>query len=200
MFKYENDLIQNGFLSIAGVDEAGRGPLAGPVVAAAVILPDIPIEGVNDSKKLTERQRKKVFRDIMVTALVGVGIVHHTLIDRINIFQASKHAMVLAIKDLAQRPDFLLIDGKNMTLPLPIPQLSLIGGDGLSASIAAASIVAKVTRDRLMNIYDKKFPEYNFAQHKGYPTKEHILKLQEYGPSLIHRKTFGPVYELLITK
>jgi ribonuclease HII len=197
MFEYENDLIRNGFSSIAGVDEAGRGPLAGPVVAAAVILPDIPIEGVDDSKKLTEHQREKVFKDIMLLATVGIGIVHHTVIDRINIYQASKHAMVLAVNDLVKDPDFLLIDGKHMTLPLSISQLSVIGGDGLSASIAAASIIAKVTRDRLMRLYDKQFPEYNFAQHKGYPTKEHIIKLQEHGPSIIHRKTFGPVHELL---
>jgi ribonuclease HII len=119
------------------------------------------------------------------------------VIDRINIYEASKHAMVLAIQDLIKKPDFLLIDGKFMTLPLNISQLSVIRGDALSASIAAASIIAKVTRDRLMRLYDKRFPEYNFAQHKGYPTKEHIIKLQEHGPSTIHRKTFGPVHELL---
>ncbi|MBN1493012.1 MAG: ribonuclease HII [Candidatus Omnitrophica bacterium] len=197
MFEYENELTQSGFSRIAGIDEAGRGPLAGPVVAAAVILPESPIQGINDSKKLTERQRESVFKDIMLTAAVGIGIVHHTIIDKINILEAAKHAMALAVNDLVIVPDYLLIDGKAMTLPISIPQLSLIGGDSLSTSIAAASIVAKVTRDRLMYIYDKHYPIYNFARHKGYPTKEHVLKLQEHGPSVIHRRTFRPVTDLV---
>lgn len=197
MFEYENDLIQNGFSYIAGVDEAGRGPLAGPVVAAAVILPDTPIQGINDSKKLTLRQRESVFKDIILNATVGIGIVHHTIIDSINILEASKKAMALAVKDLVVTPDFILVDGPSMTLPFNISQLSLIGGDAKSASIAAASIIAKVVRDRLMRLYDKQYPEYNFSKHKGYPTKEHMLKLQEHGPSDIHRRTFKPVTDVV---
>lgn len=193
MYAYEQDLISRGISPIAGIDEAGRGPLAGPVVAAAVILPDTPIPGLNDSKKLSPKKRESLFRSLLLSAHIGVGIVDHAMIDRLNIHAASKYAMVLAVKDLALPPRFLLVDGKNMDLALPVPQLSIIGGDGRSASIAAASIIAKVTRDRLMEQYDRIYPDYGFLKHKGYPTKDHVAALTRFGPAPIHRTSFAPV-------
>lgn len=180
----------------AGIDEAGRGPLAGPVVAAAVILPErFDIPGLNDSKKLTHRQRVDVLERIISSALAfAVGIVHHEEIDRINILRASLRAMEIAVNTLERKPDFLLIDGNQKT-SLPIPQETVIKGDSRCCSIAAASIVAKVRRDELMDEYHEIYPEYNFRSHKGYPTREHLEAIRKYGPCPIHRRSFRGVLQ-----
>lgn len=186
-----------GFRMIAGLDEAGRGPLAGPVVAAAVVLPRTrALAGVADSKTLTAEQREKALALIQKKALgIGIGIVEAMEIDRLNILRASLKAMEMAVRDLSPSPDFLLIDGLH-TLRLPLPQQALSGGDGRCLSIAAASIVAKVTRDRLMVAYHEKYPEYNFARHKGYGTREHLRALQAHGCCPIHRQSFRTIYQL----
>lgn len=194
MALFERALTSFGYQFICGIDEAGRGPLAGPVVAAAVILPpSCSIRGIRDSKELTPLQRDSLFDPIMNQAIsVGVGIVDNETIDRINILQATLLAMKEAVSKLAQKPDYLLIDA--LTLPeIKIPQKGIIRGDAQSVSIAAASIIAKVTRDRLMDQYHHEFPEYNFAVHKGYGTKEHFAKVRAYGPCRLHRKTFRGV-------
>ena len=188
---YENIFRGKGYEWIAGIDEAGRGPLAGPVVAAAVIFPHpIWIEGIDDSKKLTPKKRESLFEIIQEKAIsVGIGISDHTLIDRTNILFATKMAMLEAIEKLSPKPECLLIDA--VTLPdIPMEQMSLIKGESKSISIAAASIVAKVTRDRIMDRYHEIYPEYGFNQHKGYPTKQHYLNIERYGVTEIHRKTF----------
>ncbi|MBN1689363.1 MAG: ribonuclease HII [Candidatus Omnitrophica bacterium] len=180
---------------LAGVDEAGRGPLAGPVVAAAVILPiNVVILGLNDSKKISPRRREILYEDIKGKCLVGVGIADEQEIDTLNILQASRLAMKKAVLALPCTPDLVLIDGRE-TLDLAFPQKAVIGGDGKSASIAAASIIAKVYRDRLMDEWHETYPAYNFKKHKGYPTRDHIQKIREVGPCPIHRKSFGPVQE-----
>ena len=176
---------------ICGIDEAGRGPLAGPVVAGAVILPkDNPILYLNDSKKLSEKKREALYDEIMEHAVaVGVGVVGPGRIDEINILQATYEAMRLAVINLKIRPDILLNDA--VTIPeIEIPQVPIIKGDAKSVSIAAASIIAKVTRDRMMAEYDLEFPGYGFASNKGYGTKTHIKQLKEQGPVSIHRRTF----------
>ncbi|MCX7841644.1 MAG: ribonuclease HII [Clostridia bacterium] len=191
MLKYENKAYANGYQYIAGIDEAGRGPLAGPVVAAAVILPrDACIEGLNDSKQLTEKQRAGLFEEIKEKAVAyGIGIVDEKTIDEINILQAAKKAMKEAIANLTPAPDYLLID--SVKLPdLQIKQLSMDKGDALSLSIAAASVIAKVTRDRLLEEADKLFPRYGFAKHKGYGTYEHIKAIKKYGGCPIHRVSY----------
>lgn len=196
MSKFENHLYQQGYHYIAGVDEAGRGPLAGPVVAGAVVLPkDCKLIGLNDSKQLSESKRHDLYYKISEVAIaVGVGIVSPEDIDRMNIYQASKYAMELAINQLKTNPDYLLIDA--MKVSHSIPQQSLIKGDARSISIAAGSIIAKVTRDNIMREYDHQYPEYGFAQHMGYPTKIHIEALERYGPCPIHRQSFSPVNTL----
>ena len=191
MLQYERELWDKNIHYIAGVDEAGRGPLAGPVVAAAVIFPkNIYIPGVNDSKKLTARRRTELFYQIEEKAIaVETGIVHEKEIDRINILQATHKAMRMAIGRLEIRPAYLLIDGR----PLPekiIPQTAITGGDSVCFSIAAASIVAKVTRDRMMVEYDEMFPQYGFAKHKGYGTRKHFEAIQKFGLCEIHRRSF----------
>ncbi|MDD3126272.1 MAG: ribonuclease HII [Candidatus Izemoplasmatales bacterium] len=198
MYEYENDLYRKGFVSVCGVDEAGRGPLAGPVVAGAVILnPNHIIEGLNDSKKLTPKKREILAEAIKKYALAyGVGYVFETEIDQINIYEASRKAMVKAIETLKIDPDFILTDAMPL-FTSPIPYLALIKGDQISASIAAASILAKVSRDEYMVAMDNKYPNYGFAIHKGYPTKNHLLALKQYGPCPIHRKTYRPVRVLL---
>jgi ribonuclease HII len=181
----------------AGVDEAGRGPLAGPVVAAAVILPEVcEISGLKDSKKLAQKMREALYDKIKTLAVsIGVGIVEPEEIDRINILRASLLAMEIAINKLNPKPGFLLIDG-NIRTSLLIPQESVIDGDSICYSIAAASIIAKVTRDSIMYDYHSIHPEYNFKKHKGYATKEHFEALRIYGPCPIHRKTFkGVIWE-----
>lgn len=189
MLQYEQNLQQQGCVYIAGIDEAGRGPLAGPVVVAGVIMPlDDIIEGVNDSKKLSEKKRDKLFDLIMQKAIdVQVAVIDHQQIDQLNILSATKLGMMQCINGFVN-VDHVLIDA--VKLETAVPTTSIIHGDALSYSIAAASIVAKVTRDRLMVEYDKQYPQYNFAKHKGYGTKEHITLLQQYGPCPIHRKTF----------
>ncbi|MEO2238703.1 ribonuclease HII [Dorea sp. YH-dor226] len=179
------------YATICGIDEVGRGPLAGPVVAGAVILPkDIPILYLNDSKKLSEKKREALYDEIMEHAVAtGIGIVAPARIDEINILQATYEAMRMAIENLKVRPDLLLNDA--VTIPeVDIPQVPIIKGDAKSVSIAAASIIAKVTRDRMMVEYDQIIPGYDFASNKGYGTKAHIAGLKEHGPSPIHRRTF----------
>jgi len=185
-----------GFQVIAGLDEAGRGPLAGPVVAAAVVLPPTRnLKGVADSKTLTADRREKAFFLIQKKALgMGIGIVEAEEIDRLNILRASLKAMELALQGLSLSPDCLLIDGLH-TLNLPLKQQAIPKGDGRCLSIAAASIVAKVTRDRLMVEYHEKYPHYNFARHKGYGTREHLQAIREHGCCPIHRQSFRTIYQ-----
>ncbi len=180
---------------MAGIDEVGRGPLAGPVVAAAVIVfRRSPLVFLNDSKQVLPARREILFREISRSALIGVGVADEKEIDRLNIYHATRLAMKRAALALSRTPDLLLIDG-NMTLDLPLPQKAIIGGDEKSASIAAASIIAKVFRDAWMTDQDRLFPAYEFKNHKGYATPAHLKKLQEIGPSPIHRKSFSPVQE-----
>ena len=194
LYHFEQLFRLKGYCRIAGIDEAGRGPLAGPVVAAAVILhPDQLLEGVNDSKKLSEKQREQLFDRITNTAVtVGVGLVEAAVIDQINILQATRQAMLSAVLQLAPPPDYLLIDGIS-TIDSPLPQKTIKKGDSLSASIAAASIIAKVTRDRMMLDYDRCYPEYGFSRHKGYGSAMHLAALRQHGPCPIHRMTFRGV-------
>ncbi len=197
MSRYERRLWNEGFSAIAGVDEAGRGPLAGPVVAAAVILPpNVFISGLDDSKRLSPRRREELFSLIKKQAkAVGVGIVGQRAIDRINILQATFLAMGRAVGGLGPSPQYLLVDG--LIIPdIDIFQLSIVRGDRLSISIAAASIVAKVTRDRIMMEKDKHLPQYGFARHKGYATRRHLEALAEHGISPLHRRSFRPVREM----
>jgi len=195
LYFFEQDLAKLGYVLIAGVDEAGRGPLAGPVVAGCVILkPGQQIPGVNDSKKLTEKQRDLLCQVICSGAAdFGVGIVDAGEIDRINILQAAKKAMLLAVQDLNNPPDYLLLDA--MTIDMNIPQKSLIKGDARSASIAAGSILAKTTRDRIMLGYHSKYPEFGFDGHKGYGAKSHLDALRRHGPCPIHRLSFKGVVQ-----
>ncbi len=189
---YENKLDRQGYKRIAGIDEAGRGPLAGPVVAAAVILPFYQmIPEVTDSKLLDDKKRRELFKLIKQTAFsIGVGIVPHVEIDRINILQATFKAMSLAVDVLPRKADYALIDG-NQQPDLQVPMSTIVGGDLKSYSIAAASIIAKVTRDNLMIKYDGKYPLYGFAQNKGYSTQDHRKAIEKYGPCPIHRRSFN---------
>ena len=198
LWAFESEARKSGYSLIAGIDEAGRGPLAGPVVSAAVVLPEtFSIDDVDDSKKLTPKKRADLFPRIQEAALaVGVGIVDVETIDRINILQAALLSMAKAVGNLAIQPDYLLIDGP-FQIPLDLPQNALPKGDSLSISIAAASIIAKVTRDRMMVDLDRTYPEYGFSKHKGYPTKAHRAAIQKLGCSPIHRKTFKGVKEYL---
>lgn len=191
MLEIENRLYEKGYNYICGVDEAGRGPLCGPVVAAAVILKkDSVIEGVNDSKKLSEKKREKLYDDIIQNAVaVGVGISGVDVIEEVNILNATKQAMIEAINNLKIAPDYALIDG-NQPIDISIPFETVVSGDAKSESIAAASIIAKVTRDRMLIEYDKTYPEYGFAKHKGYGTKAHIEAIKEHGITPIHRPSF----------
>ena len=192
MYTFENTLREKGFAAVCGIDEAGCGPLAGPVYAAAVILnPDDPIEGLNDSKKLTEKKREALYPQIKDRALAwAIASATAQEIDEINILQARLLAMRRAVEMLSIKPDQALVDG-NRDPDIPdVPSLLIVGGDGKSASIAAASILAKVTRDHAMLELDKQYPKYLFAKHKGYPTKLHVEKLLEYGACPEHRQTF----------
>ncbi len=191
MLEIEDKLYSEGYNFVCGVDEAGRGPLCGPVVAAAVILPkDEYIEGVNDSKKLTEKKREKLYDDIMKKAVaVSIGISDVDVIEKVNILNATKLAMKQAIEKLSIKPDYVLIDGNQM-IDINIKAETVVSGDAKSESIAAASIIAKVTRDRMLIEFDKKYPEYGFAKHKGYGTKSHIEAIQKYGLTDIHRPSF----------
>ncbi len=200
MLTFEKKYYAQGFERIAGIDEAGRGPLAGPVMAAAVVLPkDIVLDGVRDSKKLSARKREQLFDRISESALeIGIGIVHERKIDEVNILQATYIAMRKAVGSLRQHPEVLLVDGHHADLP-GYRQESIIKGDDRSLSVAAASIIAKVTRDRMMLQYDKVYPEYSLKKNKGYGTRQHLEALEKFGATPIHRKSFNPVRRYLPT-
>ena len=193
MLAYEKELYTQGIQLIAGVDEVGRGPLAGPVVAAAVILPKAcKIPGLNDSKKIPKSKHKEIYEAVLQNAIaIGIGIKDNQVIDQVNIYEATKLAMMEAIGQLEPQPQHLLIDA--MRLDLPIPQTSIIKGDANSLSIAAASIVAKVTRDQMMEDFDREYPGYDFAQNAGYGTANHLDGLHQLGVTPIHRRSFEPV-------
>ena len=195
--KYEKDLYKGGIELIAGVDEVGRGPLIGPVVAAAVILPkNYKLDGLTDSKKLTEKKRDMYYEIIKRDAIaIGIGIKNENVIDEINIYEATKLAMKEAIDKLNVKPQHILIDA--MPLELDIPTTSIIKGDMKSESIAAASVIAKVTRDSMMYELDKKYPEYGFGSHKGYPTKKHVEAIEKYGLIEGYRKTYAPIKDMV---
>lgn len=204
-WEFERKLWDGGVQSIAGVDEVGRGPLAGPVVAAAVILPrewqlnELPsaLQGLNDSKQLTEAQRERFFEFLTQSPEVRFAIagVDAQVIDQINILQATYRAMLEALAQLPIPPDHVLVDGKPVP-PIPYPQTAIVKGDSKSYSIAAASVLAKVTRDREMHVWDAQWPAYGFAVHKGYPTPQHLQALQQAGPCTIHRRSFAPLKSL----
>jgi ribonuclease HII len=198
MFSYERQVWAMGYRLVAGLEEAGRGPLAGPVVAAAVILPgEAYLPGLDDSKRLSARRRQELYELIRERAVaIGIGMVHPEGIDEANVMMATYKAMVKAVNHLAVSPDYLLIDALHLP-GVTHPQSPIVGGEGLSCSIAAASIVAKVTRDNHMIEMDRLYPQYGFAHHKGYGTAEHREALEKYGPCPIHRKTFGPVREIV---
>lgn len=197
LYTFERELLNKGITLIAGIDEVGRGPLVGPVVACSVILPvNYKLAGLTDSKKLSEKKREE-FYDILVKDAIsyGIGIIDNDKIDEVNIYEATKLAMLDAIKNMKVKPEYLLIDA--MRLNTDIPSNSIIKGDSKSLSIAAASVIAKVVRDRMMLELDKKYPYYDFKNNKGYPTKKHIEAIKEHGITSLHRKTYGPVKEYL---
>lgn len=190
--EHEKELREKGFKFICGIDEAGRGPLAGPVVVASVIMPENSmIEGVNDSKKISEKKREKLYDLILQEAIsYGVGIIGQDEIDEINILNATKKGLNMSLQELTTKPDIIIVDALNHINTLGIPYESIIKGDAKCYSISAASIIAKVTRDRIMREWDKVYPQYGFAKHKGYGTSSHISAIKEYGPCPLHRKTF----------
>ncbi len=195
----EEMLSNKGYHAICGVDEVGRGPLAGPVVAAAVIMPvDLHIDGLTDSKKLSPLRREKIFEEIVRLELpCAVGMLDNECIDKMNILKASLMAMRKAVMDLKQAPDFVLVDGNYPIPKIDIAQFSVVGGDLRCQSIAAASVIAKVTRDKIMDKYQALYPSFSFSKHKGYPTPDHLSELKEFGPTDIHRKSFKPVAEIV---
>lgn len=197
LLKYEKELYDKDIKLIAGVDEVGRGPLVGPVVACACILPvNYQLKGLNDSKKLSEKKREELYPILIKDAIsYGIGIIDAKKIDEVNIYEASKLAMLDAISKLNVKPEHVLIDA--MKLDLDIPSTSIIHGDALSLSIAAASVIAKVTRDHMMMELDEKYPMYGFKEHKGYPTKKHLEALKKYGPLDNYRFTYRPVRDLI---
>ena len=199
MYQYEEQAASQGYRAVAGVDEAGRGPLAGPVSVAAVILPDhLLLPRLNDSKKLSAKVRDELYDEIMAKAVdVRHVFIDEKTIDSINILQATLKGMYDAVFALEPRPDKVLIDAVHLE-QLPMPNLSIVKGDAKSASIAAASVIAKVARDRLMDEYDKLYPEYGFASHKGYGTAEHVEAVRRYGPCPIHRLTFEPIKSIAL--
>ena len=197
LYRYDESLRRKGFLRIAGLDEAGRGPLAGPVVAAAVIFSNgIRIKGLRDSKKVPEKEREFLYKEVVRFSVdIGIGIVGHEEIDRVNILMATRLAMQCAVGNLLKAPDLLVIDA--VSLPsIRIKQFSIIKGESVSASIAAASIIAKCERDKIMLDYHRQFPQYNFDRNKGYSTKDHLDMIRIYGPCPIHRKSFQRVMSL----
>lgn len=199
---FENAARSQGYKYIAGVDEAGRGPLAGPVVAAACHLPEgVMLDGVDDSKKLTPAKRAELFERITrnPSILYGVGVIDAQIIDQINILRATFEAMLIAVAQMAQKPDYLLVDG-HMLPKTSIPAKAIVKGDSLSISIATASIIAKETRDALMNQYHELWPVYGFNKHKGYGTQQHLLALEKYGPCPIHRVTFEPIKTMMLAR
>ena len=199
-FRYEKKLRANGVARIAGIDEAGRGALAGPVVAAAAVLPEkFRHRRLNDSKQLAPELREEIYADLTNNSQIkwAVGVIDSIEIDRINILRASHRAMRMAITALVEPPDHVLIDGLPV-IPFPFPQTAIIDGDCISLSVAAASVIAKVTRDRMMRDFCAQFPQYSFSQHKGYGTELHLVKLYEFGPCPIHRRSFEPVAQPLL--
>lgn len=197
--RFEETLAKSGYRVICGVDEVGRGPLAGPVVAAAVILPDgICIEGLTDSKLMSPAQREEVFEQIAELGCpCAIGVIDHETIDRINILKASLMAMRKAVMELKQAPECVVVDGLHTIPKLSFPQFAVVKGDQLCKATSAASVVAKVTRDVIMDRMEQLYPAFSFSHHKGYGTPAHLKELREHGPCEIHRKTFGPVAELL---
>ena len=195
LYEYENELYDKGINLIGGIDEVGRGPLIGPVVAACVILPkNYKLEGLTDSKKLSEKKRDKFYNILMKDAVsIGIGIVDEKEIDELNIYQATKKAMAQAVDNMKIKPEHILVDA--MPLELDIPTTSIIKGDAKSITIAAASVIAKVTRDRMMYELDEKYPMYDLKHNKGYPTKKHLEVLKKYGITKYHRLSYGPVKE-----
>lgn len=202
LWEYENELFSKGIKIVGGTDEAGRGPLYGPVVASCVVLDEgFNLEGLTDSKKLSEKKRDKYYDYIMENATVGISIITSAEIDEINIYEASRKAMMEAIKQVKEKINLEYVLTDAMPLPdLDIPHLPIIKGDAKSISIAAASVIAKVTRDRILYEVDKKYPEYEFKKHKGYPTKKHIENIYKYGLIDGYRLTYGPVEEYLKRK
>ncbi len=200
LYEYEEKLINDGVKLIGGIDEVGRGPLVGPVVAACVILPlNYELPGLNDSKKLTEKRREEFYKILMQDAIsIGIGIIDEKIIDEVNIYEATKLAMKDAINNCQIKPEHVLIDA--MRLDIDIPSTSIIKGDAKSLSIAAASVIAKVTRDHMLIELDKTYPMYDFKHNKGYPTKKHVEAIYKYGITPFHRKTFSPVKEYLNNK
>ena len=195
LYEYENELYKKGINLIGGIDEVGRGPLIGPVVAACVILPkNYKLEGLTDSKKLSEKKRDKFYNILIKDAVsIGIGIVDEKEIDELNIYQATKKAMAQAVDNMKIKPEHILVDA--MPLELDIPTTSIIKGDAKSITIAAASVIAKVTRDRMMYELDEKYPMYDLKHNKGYPTKKHLEALKKYGITKYHRLSYGPVKE-----
>jgi len=190
--EHENELREKGFKTICGIDEAGRGPLAGPVVVASVIMPaNSMIEGVNDSKKISEKKREKIYDQILEEAVsYGIAIIGQDEIDEINILNATKKGLTISLRELTEKPDLIVVDALSGIDTMGIPYESIIKGDAKCYSIAAASILAKVTRDRIMREWDKVYPEYGFEKHKGYGTAAHISAIREHGICQIHRKSF----------
>jgi len=197
LYAYERELNLQGITLIGGIDEVGRGPLVGPVVAACVILPpNYQLEGLTDSKKLSEKKREQFYDILKKDAIsIGVGIVSEKIIDEINIYEATKKAMLDAVSNMKIKPEYLLIDA--MKLETEIPRTSIIKGDSKSLSIAAASVIAKVTRDRMLLELDLKYPMYNFKSNKGYPTKKHLEAIEKYGILEEHRRSYAPVKNYL---
>jgi ribonuclease HII len=189
---FEKELWQRGIRHIAGVDEAGRGPLAGPVVAAAVIIPEeVTIDGIDDSKKLSAARREKLYDRISHDALtIGISVISHTIIDEVNILQATLRAMAEAVSKLSPAAQHVLVDGTHYQKGSLLPYTTIIDGDAKCFSIAAASIIAKVTRDKLMIQFDQQYPQYGFAKHKGYGTNDHLMAIRKYGPCELHRRSF----------
>lgn len=193
MYEYEDELYEQGINLIGGIDEVGRGPLIGPVVTACVILPkDYVLEGLTDSKKLSEKKREKFYDILMKDAIsIGIGIVDEKEIDKVNIYQATKEAMAQAVDNMKIKPEHILVDA--MPLELDIPTTSIIKGDAKSITIAAASVIAKVTRDKMLDELDKIYPMYDLKHNKGYPTKKHLEAISKYGITKYHRLSYGPV-------
>lgn len=200
LYIYERELIEKGINLIGGIDEVGRGPLVGPVVASCVILPvNYELNGLTDSKKLTEKKRNEFYDILMKDALsIGIGIIDEERIDEINIYEATKEAMISAINNMDKKPEHVLIDA--MKLDINIPSTSIIKGDSKSLSIAAASVIAKVTRDKMLDSLHEKYPMYDFIHNKGYPTKKHLEAIKEHGIIKEHRKSYGPVKDYLMSK
>ena len=194
LWQYEKELYKKGVNIIGGTDEAGRGPLYGPVVAACVVLPkNFELEGLNDSKKLSEKKRNVFYNYIVENTIYGVGIIGPEEIDQINIYEASRQAMIKAIKEVQKQVKLEYVLSDAMPIDIDIPVMAIIKGDAKSMSIAAASVIAKVTRDRILYEVDQKHPEYGFKNHKGYPTKKHLEAINKYGLIDGYRKTYGPI-------